>query len=233
MGFCKQEPYNGSNVNSFPMRSAAKFHLPLLLAPAFLPGSAHALITCSAPLNSCSGTDNNVIFSNFSFSGFTPNPSDTISLSGNPDGSGTVILLFNPFRNTPTVGSFTYTATLIPTPLFIFSFKNANVDSASTLSPGRTVTTSLYSSGLSTPASYSKTGGVTSPQVTGIFLPQLTSQTFTQVFNLNPAPTDFVITVTNNWTTNSSPVPSPLPLLGAATAFGRSRKLRRRIRSAA
>jgi len=214
------------------MRSAAKFSLLLLLAPAFLPGSAHALITCTAPLNSCSGTDNNVIFSNFSFSGYTPNPSDTISLSGNPDGSGAVIMVFNPFRNTPTVGSFTYTATLIPTPLFIYTFKTADVDSSSTLSSGRTVTTSLNSSGLSPAASYSKTGSTTSPQVTGIFLPRLTSQTFTQNFNLNPAPTDFVITVNHNWTTKGLPLPGPLPLLGAVTAFGLSRKLRRRIRSA-
>jgi hypothetical protein len=232
MSFRVQGVYNRSNVNSFPMHSAAKLLLPLLLAPALLPGSAHAFITCNAPLNSCSGTDNNVIFSNFSFSEYTPNPLDRIILSGNSDGSGAVTMVFNPFRSTPTVGSFTYTATLIPAPLFVYNFKDANVDSASVLSSGKTVTATLSSSGLSPAASYSKTGSITAPQVTGIFQPRLTSQTFTQDFNLNPAPTDFVITITHSWTAKGLPVPGPLPLLGAATAFGLSRKLRRRIRSA-
>ena len=232
MSFRVQALYNRSNVNSFPMRSAAKLLLPLLLAPALLPGSAHAFILCTAPLSSCSGTENNVTFSNFSFSGYTPGPSDTIRLFGNPDGSGSVSLRFNPPRNTSTVGSFTYTATLTPVgPAAIRAFNNANAAIASSLSPGRTVTTTLTSSGLSPAASYSQTGTATATPVTGLFLQDLTSQTFTQTFNLNPALADDVFTVSHEWTARVV-VPGPLPLLGAATAFGLSRKLRRRIRSA-
>jgi len=239
MSFCVQALYNGSNVNSFPMHSAAKFLLPLLLAPAFLPESAHAnTITCTAPFNTCGGTDDSVIFSNFSFSpGFTILPDDRIRLIGNPDGSGSVTYLFDPFRDTSTVGSnvgsFTYTATLIPAgPAAIRTFVEAKVDSASNLSGLGTVTSSLSSSGLSPSAAYSKTGGVTAPQVIGIFQPYITSQTFTQSFDLNLNVGDNVITVTHNWTAKVE-VPGPLPLLGAATAFGLSRKLRSRIRSAA
>jgi hypothetical protein len=220
------------------MHSAAKLLLPLLLAPALLPGSAHAItITCNTPFNTCGGTDDNVIFSNFSFSpGFAILPDDRIRLIGNLDGSGSVTYLFDPFRDTSTVGSnvgsFTYTATLIPVgPASIRTFVEAKVDSASNLSGLGTVTSSLSSSGLSPSAAYSKTGGATAPQVTGIFQPNLTSQTFTQSFNLEPAPGDSVITITHNWTAKVV-VPGPLPLLGAATAFGLSRKLRRRIRSA-
>ena len=214
------------------MRSAAKFLLPLLMAPAFLPESAHADIICSAPLNSCSGTDNNVNFSNFSFSGYIPGPSDTIRLFGNPDSSGSVSLRFNPPRNTLTVGSFTYTATLIPVAQApMRAFNDAEAVIASSLSPGRTVTTTLNSSGLSPAASYSQTGTASATLVTGLFLQVLTSQTFTQTFNLNPAPADEVYNVSHQWTARVV-VPGPLPLLGAATAFGLSRKLRSRIRSA-
>ena len=232
MSICVQELYNRYNENSFPMHSAAKFLLPLLLAPAFLPESAHALITCSAPLNSCSGTDNNVIFSNFSFSGYTPGPLDTIRLFGNPDGSGSVSLRFFPFRNTSTAGSFTYTATLIPVgPAAIRAFNEANAVIASLLSPNRTVTTVLSSDGLSPAASYSQTGSAKATSVTGLFLQDLTSQTFTQTFDLNPALADEVYNVSHQWTARVV-VLGPLPLLGAATAFGLSRKLRSRIRSA-
>ena len=232
MSFRVQELYDRSNVNSFPMHSAAKFLLPLLLAPAFLPESAHALITCSAPLNSCSGTDNNVIFSNFSFSGYTPGPSDTIILNGELGGSGSVRLRFNPPLNTSTAGSFTYTATLIPVgPAAIRAFNDANAVIASSLSPGRTVTTTLSSSGLSPAASYSQTGSAPATPMTGLFLEDLTSQTFKQTFNLDPALADEVYNVSHQWTARVV-VPGPLPLLGAATAFGLSRKLRRRIRSA-
>ena len=219
------------------MRISFKFFLPLLLVPACLQGSVQAsTITCTHPLTSCGGTDDNVQFSGFSFPGFTPTVDDRITLTGNPDGTGSVVYEFNPDRTESFTGSFTYTVTLIPNSLFKYTFDDIGVNSDNGLgnSPLNTFNTSITSSGLASPATYSKSGSAQSTVVRRQFNPNLTSQTFTQSFTFTKG-TGFpaIISVSNEWSTKSSPVPGPLPLLGAATAFGLSRKLRSRIRSAA
>jgi hypothetical protein len=214
------------------MRITFKSVLPLLLAPAFFTGTAHA-VSCNANnLASCTVVDGQVQYSNFSFSGgFTPNPLDNFSLLGFGDGSGSVAFNFDPRRNSVT-GSFTYTVTLLPTPLFNYSFAAAQVDANATIVGGGTVTTALTTTGLS-PTTYTRTG-TTTTAVSGTFAPNLTSRTFTQTFSINPSGNvnARLNTVSNDWTAKGSPVPGPLPVLGAATAFSLSRKLRCRIRSA-
>ena len=220
----------------FVMRSVSKFFLPLLLAPAFLTGTAHAR-TCNAnTLANCNLTDGKVVYSNFSFSaGFTPNANDSFSLLGFADGSGSMAFNFDPGRNEVNA-SFTYTVTLLQGPQFTHAFRQANVGvSSQDIGATGTVATTLNASGLSQ-ASYTRTGdnednGI---DVTGVFNPGISSRTFTQSFSIVPSGNvnAMLFTVSNDWNTNSEPIPSPLPLLGAVTAFSLSRKLRRRIRSA-
>jgi hypothetical protein len=64
------------------------------------------------------------------------------------------------------------------------------------------------------------------------FAPNIVTSTFTGTLNVSAGQ---VSTVTGLVTTTQPviPVPGPLPLLGAGVAFGLSRKLRRRIKSAA
>jgi hypothetical protein len=215
------------------MRSVSKFFLPLLLAPAILTGAAHAR-TCNANnLANCNLTDGKVQYSNFSFSpGFIPNANDSFSLLGFADGSGSMAFNLDPGRNEVNA-SFTYTVTLLQGPQFTHAFRRANVGaSGENIGAGVTIDTTLNASGL-TQASYTRTGN-TETAVEGVFGPGITSRTFTQSFSIVPAGNNDarLFTVSNDWNTNSEPIPGPLPLLGAVTAFGLSRKLRRRIRSA-
>jgi len=215
------------------MRSASKFFLPLLLAPVFLTGSAHAVSCLANDLPSCNLVDGNVQYSNFSFSGgFTPTGNDIFSLLGFGDASGSLAFNLVPNGRNAVNSSFTYTVTLLPTPLFKYTFLGANVGANGNIISGGTIASSLSATGLSA-TSFTRTGNDTAT-VGGTFVPNLTSRTFTQTFSIDPAGNDAarLFTVSNDWNTKSSPVPGPLPLLGAVTAFSLSRKLRSRIRSA-
>jgi hypothetical protein len=215
------------------MRSVSKFFLPLLLAPAFLTGTAHARVCNANTLTSCNVTIGQVEYSNFSFSaGFTPNANDSFSLLGYADGSGSIAFDLDPGRNEVNA-SFTYTVTLLQGPQFTHTFHEVNVVADGDIVAGGTVATALNTSGLSQ-ASYTKTGNIETA-VIGVFNPGITSRTFTQSFSIVPSNNlnAELFTVSNDWNTNSEPIPGPLPLLGAVTAFSLSRKLRRRIRSAA
>jgi hypothetical protein len=216
------------------MRSVSKFFLPLLLAPAFLTGTAHARSCLANDLASCNLIDGNVRFSDFSFSGgFTPTANDSFSLLGFGDASGSLAFNLVPGGRNAVNASFTYTVTLLPSPLFVHTFVDANVGANGDIASGVTIASNLSATGLST-TSFTKTGNDTTA-VKGTFIPNLTARTFTQTFSIDPAGNNDarLFTVSNDWSTKSSPVPGPLPLLGAATAFGLSRKLRSRIRSAA
>ena len=219
------------------MRSISKFFLPLLLAPAFLTGTAHARVCFANALATCNLTDGRVQYSNFSFSeGFTANPGDSFSLLGYADASGSVAFDFvYPGRNEVNA-SFTYTVTLLQGPQFTHTFRQTSVGvSSEDLGASSTVATTLNASGLSQ-ASYTRTGDdqANGIGVIGVFNPGITSRIFTQSFSIVPLGNvnAKLFTVSNDWNTNSEPIPGPLPLLGAVTAFSLSRKLRRRIRSA-
>jgi hypothetical protein len=220
------------------MRISFKFFLPLLLAPACLDGSVQAAtIICTNPLTSCGGTVGNVTYSNFMFSPGFVLPGDTITLDGNSDATGAIGYTFSPDRTASTSGSFTYTVTLNPSPLFKYTFDQiaANSDNNLGFSNSNILLTNVNSAGLPAAATYSKMGSSGPAIVPQTFSPNLTSQTFTQSFDFTRVSEGAILmrSVSNSWSTKSSPVPGPLPLLGAATAFGLSRKLRSRIRSAA
>jgi len=212
------------------MRPSPKFFLPLLLAPALWAGSADAA-TSNCLLSSLTGNPtacniilDNVQFSNFTYSGFTASATDQFVLEGDSSGSGRVQLDFIDDRSTSVSGTFGYTATLLGPPIRAFNNAEARL-SASTLGGG-TASSTYSSSGLS-PLT---TDG--SP-ADGTFQQNLTTQTFTQTFSFNQvAVSNRLRSVEGVWDTYE-PVPGPLPLLGAATAFGLSRKIRSRIRSAA
>ena len=219
------------------MRPPAKFFLPFLLAPALWAGAAHATVqTCSLSSlagnpNACNYTLGGIVFSGFSISNYTPNvgANDQFELvygEGANVGDGEVRLNFDPDRNNSVspAASFSYTITL---PSFrAFQMGEVNLDARNGPNPPTpNATTTFSSSGL--PAITSSGGSVTAD-----FQPNLTTQTFTQTFAfVSNDGSDQLRFVRGGWTTYQT-VPGPLPLLGAATAFGLSRKLRSRIRSA-
>lgn len=226
------------------MRPPFRFLFPLLLAPAFVTGPAHAAVFCSAVnFATCSLTENGVTISDFSFTDYTPQAGDQFRLRGDIslDRAGDIQLEFNPglrgtggsFLGTRT-GSFSYKITLAPTDLNTFQFNAVNVQADGNTTAGGNIQTEVTAAGLSPNPKFSRTGGgSTSNQ--GTFSSSISSRTFTQSFTLDPL--TFSATrldsVIATWDTRTSPVPGPLPLLGAVTAFGLSRKLRSRIRSAA
>lgn len=204
----------------------------LLIAPVLVAGSAAqaATATCALTnLGACNITLDNVQYSNFSFSGFTPVTGDLFNLAGFTTGAGTVSLSFSPDRVTNTSGTFTYTATLLNGKTF--NKAQANITGSSL--GGGSFATTLAAAQL--PTSATSTGG---PGPLQNFNPGFATQQFTQGFgfNFSSAP-DSLTSVGGSWTAVSSAsatgVPSPMPLLGAAAAFGFSRKLRSRIRLAA
>jgi hypothetical protein len=222
------------------MRTTFKLFAPLLLAPAFLSGPAHALSCSLSNLASCNQSQNGVQFSNFTFSGFTADAGDTFEFTGSLTGNSRVSVNFNPARKTIPTGSFGYTATLIPTPLFRYTFNTAAVSTDSQFidptppTPASILTTSLASSGLPLAPTLTLTGtSSTTTNQNASFNPSLSTLTFTQNFSINALGADETFQITGTFRAKANPVPGPLPLLGAATAFGLSRKLRSRIRSAA
>jgi len=201
----------------------------LLFAPIIAGGSAQAATgSCSlSNLLLCNITLGNVQYSNFRFSGFTASTDDVFNLEGYGSGAGATSLSFSPNRAASTTGTFSYTATLLSG--LTFNKAQSNI-TGSTLGGGSRTTT-LDSPGLTAPVT--TTSGSSSNVA---FNPGLTSQTFTQTFgftfsmdpdNLSAVGGSF------NATPATTAVPGPLPLMGAAAAFGFSRKLRARIRSAA
>jgi hypothetical protein len=222
--------------SNFSMRYSVKFLLPLLLAPTLIASPAHSGSCLLSNLAACNLTENNIQFSDFSFTGFTANPLDRFTFTANSNGNrgGSVTLLFDPVRDTSVGGSFTYTATLLPSPLFTYTFQDVTPGAQATFfEPGSTLSSSVASSGLIGTATLSKSGTGSTSTAPAVFQPQLTSQIFTQSFDLVSVNNDSLASIGATWRAKANPVPGPLPLLGAATAIGLSRKLRSRIRSAA
>jgi len=199
----------------------------LIFAPIIAGGSAQAATTsCNLTnLAGCNVTLDNVQYSNFSFTGFTPVAGDTFNLEGYLSGAGAASLSLTPNRAVSIDGSFTYTATLLSG----LTFNQAQSNMTGSTLGGGTRTTTLNSSGLTAPVTTSGT----STDVA--FNPGLTAQTFIQTFdfNFNAAPDNLTAVGGSFNATQASTVPGPVPFIGAAAASGFSRKLRARIRSAA
>ncbi|MFM7640271.1 MAG: hypothetical protein ACKO45_01760 [Cyanobium sp.] len=196
----------------------------LLIAPVLAAGSAQAATSsCNlSSLGTCNVTLGNVTYSGFGFTGITPVGGDVFNLAGFSNGAGQVSLSFSPNRvvDIPSA-QFTYTATLSGG----LSFNKAQANLTGSTLGGGNYSTTLSAPQL--PISATSTGGAGSFQN---FTPGLTSQTFTQVYSFDFVnDPDDLASVGGSFTAE---VPAPLPLFGAAAAFGFSRKLRSRIRSA-
>jgi hypothetical protein len=216
-----------------------KFSTLLLIAPILAAGSAQAATgSCTLTnLAACNITLDNVQYSNFSFTGFTPAPGDgdVFNLSGFSNGAGSVSLSFSPDRiaditpNPPTpAASFSYTATLLSG----LTFNQAQANLTGSTLGGGSFSTTLSAAQL--PTSPTSIGG---PGALQNFNPGFTSQTFTQTFRYDfAASPDTLSQVGGSFNANPpapATVPGPVPLLGATAAFAFSRKLRSRIRLAA
>ena len=178
-------------------------------------------------------TEGDFVYSGFSYSGFTANTNDRFTTSSIGDSATQFGLQFDPARATSVSGSFNYTISLLN--YRSFDFANASYQGGRVGGTAPSFVTILNSSGLSiSPAAGpSANPTVTSPDQT--FNPFLTSQTFTQTFDYTAGTASALnslnaqLVATPQGTTRT---PGPLPLLGAGAAFGFSRKLRHRIKSA-
>jgi hypothetical protein len=202
----------------------------LLLVPILAGGSAQAATgSCSlSNLAACNVTLDDVQFSNFSFTGFTAVAGDMFNIEGYPSGAGGVALSFSPNRVANTSGNFMYTATLLNGK----TFNQAQANLTGSTLGGGSMNTTFSSAGLPTSATSTSGMGTTVGFNSG-----LTTQTFTQAFGFSfTAAPDNLTNVGATFTAttpSSTSVPGPVPFIGAVAAFGFSRKLRSRIRSAA
>jgi hypothetical protein len=188
-----------------------------------VPGEAKAVSCLLSDLASCNQVIGDRTYSNFGFSGFTPNGADSFSVT-----SGSVSLNFSPDRTADiAAGQFTYTVTLAGGNFFNKAQSNLT---GSTLGGG-SYSTSLAATGLTSPATSSGGAGAVqsfgSSVSTAVF-----TQNFSFDYNANP---DTLSSVGGSFTTfaDTPSVPGPLPVLGAGAAFGFSRKLRQRIKQSA
>ncbi len=183
-------------------------------------------------------------WSGFSFGGgFTPLANDKISFTVLSPTQYQIQYLLDPTRNAPISGIFNYSVTILPDFVaagFLLQAAESNVTgSAAGLGPVGNFQTSVSSSkfDFAGPLSAGSTAsGFPSPSLTKPFLPATTTASFSQAFSAANAPSggnlasisSFGLVVIQNKEFTEK-VPGPLPILGAAAAFGFSRKLRRRI----
>lgn len=183
------------------------------------------------------------IWSGFSFGGgFIPSAEDTVQFTVFPNFTQYQIQYnLDPNRLSPISGIFNYTITIDPAFVadgFLLESAEANVTgSASGLNNLPKFQTSVSSAALTaSPLNAGSTAsGFPNPSTTIAFLPNTTTASFSQAFSATSGATgnqalltNFGLVVTQNKAFVPS-VPGPLPILGAAAAFGFSRKLRRRI----
>lgn len=205
-----------------PIPFCAKAILAGALATSLYAGQAQAGLSCTfGALATCNNTENNVTFSGFSASGTGYDALDTITINYATPNRYTVSLNFNGAGNQltgPASGNVSFTATAAPSYTFLNAQGNVDV-----VDPTVTVTNTLSNL---IGGSFVSTGSLVGPIN----------------FNSSTTSTNVVISwsaASGSLANNSSllirtfQVPGPLPILGAATAFGFSRKLRRRIKSAA
>lgn len=187
------------------------------------------------PVGTCGGTLGDKTFSGFSFSGFTPRADDSFSVTWDTiTDIYQVQLVFEPTiaGAIPSGSSFTYTAAITPAGLAAgntFAFAAANLTGGTgVIPPLGTITTTVTSPQLVANAVASSIAPPGNPGPVIAFLPNVTSATFTQSV-VTTAPSTLSSLGLQFIQQGGQQVPGPLPLLGAATAFAYSRKLRSRI----
>jgi hypothetical protein len=167
-------------------------------------------------LSACGGQLGDKNFTGFNLVGYTPSATDTLKITES-DGVWTVETLFNPSLTNKS-GTLSYNIAVVGTN-FTFNETEVNVG-------GSTQTTR--------PTVLSTMTGILPPFIT------TTGTAQTRTFTTKPASiavsqqfTAANRTLNSFTTTYTQNVPGPLPLLGAAAAFGFSRRLRSRIKTSA
>jgi hypothetical protein len=151
---------------------------------------------------------------------------DGISFSNAAAGSSLTYTLQSNLGWTPGTYSLNYTITA-PTAKLLSIFTNNSTTSDSTAANTWTVVSQTAPQQTGTSTMTGGNGVLASSALT----PNLFSETFIGTLNVTAGDVQSVNFRVN--TSNTPPVPGPLPVLGAAAAFGFSRKVRNRIKAAA
>jgi len=194
----------------------------LLLSTAILINAGEskaALFECFLnDLSACGGQLGDKNFTGFSLTnlvGYTPTAADTLTITES-DGVWTVETLFNPSLTSKS-GRLNYNIDVVGTN-FTFNETEVNVGGSTQTTRPTVVSTMTGISAFTTTTGTAQTRTFTTKPAS-----IAVSQQFTAA---NRTLNSFTTTYTQN-------VPGPLPLLGAAAAFGFSRRLRSRIKTSA
>jgi len=174
-------------------------------------------------LSACGGIVGDKNFTGFSISGYTPNASDKVTVM-QLDDVWEVNVALNSFVNK--TATLNYNVAVTGTN-FTFNETSVSVSGSNnaTLKPTVTTTmTGIIPAGIA----ISPFPTNTAASQTRTFTTKPTSIAVSQVFTAAPSRS-----INNFTTTYTQNVPGPLPLLGAAAAFGFSRRLRSRIKTSA
>jgi len=169
-------------------------------------------------LSACGGQLGDKNFTGFSLTnlvGYTPSANDTLTITES-DGVWTVETRFNPTL-TNRSGTLNYNIAVVGTN-FTFNETEVNVGGSTQTTRPTVVSTMTGISAFTTSTAIAQARTFTTKPAS-----IAVSQQFTAA---NRAMNSFTTTYTQN-------VPGPLPLLGAAAAFGFSRRLRSRIKTSA
>jgi hypothetical protein len=166
-------------------------------------------------LSACGGIIGDKDFTDFEISGYTPNANDKVTVM-KLDDVWQVGVALNSFINK--TGTLKYNVAVTGTN---FTFNETSVSVSGS-------TTAVRPSVASTMTGITPFTTNTAGSQTRTFATKPTSIAVSQVFTA--APSRSINSFTTTYTQN---VPGPLPLLGAAAAFGFSRRLRSRIKTSA
>ena len=183
--------------------------------------SKSATIECFlSDLSACGGILGDKDFTGFEISGYMPNASDKVTVM-QLDDVWQVDVDLNSFINK--TGTLKYNVAVTGTN---FTFNETSVSVSG--STNATLKPTVASTMTGTPTGIEVFTTNTAASQTRTFTTKPTSIAVSQVFTAAPARSinSFTTTYTQN-------VPGPLPLLGAAAAFGFSRRLRSRIKTSA
>jgi len=187
-------------------------------------GSARATLSCTfgGGLSTCNNTEGNLVFSNFTLgTGYDPTAASPITIDNPFPNFYRIKAFYNPDL-APGLGSgsFSFTASASPG----YRFKLASIDSSTSGLSGASWTFTNTISGLTASPLISANGSNidNSPFPSGV---TSTNVTVSWAGNGSIVAEDSVITF------EVEQVPGPLPILGAASAFGFSRRLHRRVKA--
>lgn len=188
-------------------------------------GSANAALNCTfGTISSCAGTIGKLTFSNFNATGSYEN-NDTLNISVNSLGIYNILASFSPGTSVTGSGDYSFDVAAAPG----YSLDGAAVNS----------TVDLFGTGGPFVFTTSLSGFAPNPMVSTAGSSATAASTNSSTSALitwdngggSKKGESSLLQLTTNPPTQT--VPGPLPILGAASAFGFSRKLRRQIKARA